>query len=113
MSLVDVKPHLVRRPVFGRWKTPVEVADFSEDQRPAYRVVCHCRNCNWKGEARVPVGEKVPLWLDCPKCETFELSAHGEFMGRDEISREQEMVDHRAYLERLRKERIDSDPPVT
>src|SRR5688500_2269607 len=83
-----------RGPVSGSglfsWHTTIEVADFSEEKRPAYRVECHCRNCHWTGEARVRVGEKIPLWLGCPKCETYELSAHGDFKGRDELTRDEE-----------------------
>jgi hypothetical protein len=83
----------------------VEVADFSEEERPAYRVACHCRNCQWKGEARARVGEKLPLWLYCPKCETAELSAHGEFKGRDDLTREEEDARNREADERAEQRR--------
>lgn len=100
--LSDRKPELVMRPVWGRWKTPIAVADFTEGSRPAFRVGCHCRNCNWKSEARIPIGEKVPLWLFCPKCETFELSAHGDFLGRDEETVEEERARYKEYLNEIR-----------
>jgi hypothetical protein len=87
---------------------PVEVADFSEEKRPAYRVEAHCRNCQWQGEARVKVGEKIPLRLRCPKCETMELTAHGEFAGRDERSREEEHAQFVKYLEEVRKAEAES-----
>lgn len=117
MSRVSGEPILVTRRgpyqgngLFG-WHPNVEVADFSEDERPAYRVACHCRNCNWRGEARARVGEKWPLWLTCPKCETYELSAHGEFMGRDEMTRDEEAEKNRQEDERaaeIRKRQTDN-----
>ena len=90
---------------WGGWHETVEVADFTEDERPAYRVACHCRNCSWKGEVRARVGEKLPLWLYCPKCETMELSAHGEFTGRDELTRDEEDAQFREAYERAEKAR--------
>jgi hypothetical protein len=97
MILSQTRPQLVMRPVWERWKLPAAVADFTDGKRPAFRVGCHCRNCNWRGEARIPIGTKIPLWLGCPKCETLELSAHGEFLGRDEQSVEEELT---AYFQR-------------
>jgi hypothetical protein len=108
MILRRTMPELVTRPVFSKWKSPVEVADFSEEKRPAFRVGCHCRNCQWKGEARVKVGEKIPLWLRCPKCETMELAARGEFAGRDECSREEERAQFVEYLEEVRRAEAES-----
>lgn len=98
MTISRIEPVLVtRRGKYHSWgggmggyHETVEIADFSDEKRPAYRVACHCRNCSWNGEARCQVGEKLPQWLRCPKCETFELSAHGEFRGRDELSRGEE-----------------------
>lgn len=107
MTTVQGEPMLVtRRGAYKSWgggmgyHETVEVADFSGEDRPAYRVACHCRNCSWKGEARVRVGEKLPLWLHCPKCETYELSAHGDFKGRDDLTREEEDVQFREAYER-------------
>jgi hypothetical protein len=108
MILSRTTPILVMRPVFGRWRMPVEVADFSDEKRPAYRVQAHCRNCHWKGEARVPVGTKIPQWLRCPKCEVAELSAHGDFAGRDEMTREEERAQFVEYLEEVRKAEAES-----
>lgn len=92
------KPELVEHPSYpgpGRWDLswPTYVADFSADERPAYRVKCHCRNCSWEGQARFSVGHKIRQWLPCPKCEVRELSAHGEFVTRDEKSREEHLAD--------------------
>lgn len=70
------------------------IADYSAGMRPAFRVGCHCRNCSWKGEARFAVGRRIPLWLRCPKCETSELSAHGDYLGRDELL---EIEEHAAF----------------
>jgi hypothetical protein len=100
-SLSRRDPTLLRRPVYGMFKTPAEVADFTEGKRPAVRVACHCRNCHWKGEARVPVGEKIPLWLRCPRCEMLELSAHGDFLGRDDQSHEQDVEHYLEYQKEL------------
>jgi hypothetical protein len=83
----ETKPSVNHRHGTGRWAPLIEVADFSNEERPAFRVHGHCRNCHWKGEARFKVGYKVPLWLECPKCETWELSAHGDYAGRDDKSR--------------------------
>lgn len=77
-----------------------EVADYSDDVRPAYHVECHCRNCSWKGEARIAAGQKIPLWLICPKCETQELSAHGDFVMREERSVAQQQRDEKKERER-------------
>jgi hypothetical protein len=103
--MLDSRPTLVNRHRPGWLEGPAQVADFSQEKRPAYRVACHCRNCNWRGEARIPVGEKIPMWLLCPTCETAELSAHGEFLGRDEVSRKEERERVRAALEEMRQER--------
>lgn len=107
MPQVNGEPTLVTRrgaykSFFGGlgYHETVEVADFSEEDRPAYRVACHCRNCSWKGEARARVGEKIPLWLRCPKCENLELRAGGEFKGRDEMGREEEEERYRELDER-------------
>lgn len=102
-----MKPVLVTRPgnhmgmgIFGTdW-----VADFSEEQRPAFRVKAHCRNCSWEGDARFKVGTVIPQWLMCPKCETDELSAHGAHRGRDEQSREEEDREHRERVQKINKE---------
>lgn len=99
-----MKPLLVYRPNWrGGFPSPVRVADFSNEIRPAFRVQCHCRNCSWDGEARFAIGTVIPQWVLCPTCETEELSCHGKHAGRDELSREEEDQKHEQYRERLRE----------
>jgi hypothetical protein len=97
---------LVYRPGYGRWgEGGGEVADFTDDDRPAFRVGCHCLNCGWRGEARFRVGTKIALWNECPKCELHELSSHGSFLGRDEQTLEEERQAYKDHLDRLRSAR--------
>jgi hypothetical protein len=101
--MIRCDPKLLLRPVFGKWAIPVEVADFTEGYRPAVRVGCHCRNCGWRGEARVRVREDIPIHLRCPKCERLELSAHDGYLGRDERTQEEDVAAWMEWSDEMRK----------
>jgi hypothetical protein len=47
------------------------------------------------------VGEKVPRWLRCPKCESpGGLLAVGDFMGRDDRTHEEDLDAYRTFSDR-------------